>query len=140
MTALTHYTAFRTQLDGGILAGKVYSSIRLNGAEYVRANYVVAYPATPDRLSDGRLTAVQRAVSRARYRYDVRYVAVDPEGVLMLAQAGRERLVGARLTVPGRSLTSVRVVEDVEEGSVLPDRTAGLFYLTDTFEFWSDPA
>lgn len=139
MTAAAHYTAFKTQLSGGILDGRVHDAVRFNNGQPVRDNYVVAYPSTAHRLDDARYMAPQRSVSSALYRYDVRSVATSAAGVLLFAQTVRDRLIGQSVTVAGRRCDLIRLVDAVEESAVEFDKVADLFYLDDSFEFWSHP-
>ena len=136
------FSAFRARLEAHpILAGKIDTAIRITTTgEAVRENYVVAYPASPTRLDDDRYTAVPTAVSASDFDYDVRYVAVDADGVLILADATHKQLVGHRLTVAGRACSPLRLVPGVEEGRVEFDRASRLYYLDDTFRFTSRPA
>lgn len=136
MTATSHYAAVRTQLAGGILASRVYDAVRLNGALPVKDNYVVL---TPDasQLDDDRYTVVQATDATARYRYDVKSVATSLSGVLLYQDTVRSRLIGAVLTVDGRTLTPLQLVGAVEEGRVIYDSTAQLFHITESFELWS---
>lgn len=137
MTLNAHYNAFVEHLDHDILAGKIDEVVRVtSNGESVRENYVVVgldLP-TPD---DHRYTGTQSVDSEAVYRFDTRYVAVNRSGVLLLAQAGRERLLRAVLTVPDRKCDPIRLVDPVEEGRVQWDRTARLFYVDETYEFKS---
>ena len=132
------FTAFSTRLAAHtLLSGKVYDAVRLTDAgEPVRANYVVAKPAGPDRLDDSRYTALQRASSARRFTYDVRVVAVDATGVLLLADAAVAQLVGHSLTVAGRACDPIELVEGVEEAFEF-DRTARLHWVDLSFRFWS---
>lgn len=134
-----HYLAFKALVEGRSgLAGKVFSSVRITNGQPVSANYVVLFPDSPADLDDARFTAVQRAGSRARYRYDVRVVAVDAEGMLMLADAVMG-LVGLVPSVAGRVCERIRLVPAVEEGKGRHDSVTGLHFMDLTFEFWSRP-
>lgn len=132
------YAAFRARLESNAkLAGKVDSSVRLTTTgEAVKANYVIAYPAAPLGLDDMRFTALQRAESDREFEYDVRYVAVDADGVLVLAEAAHEQLIAHKLSVSGRACTPIRVVTD-DGRRVEFDRTARVFYMDESFRFWS---
>ena len=137
---LAHFLAFRAILVAiGALSDKVFSNVRLSNGSPVKANYVVLYPDAPAELSDGRLTALQRASSRARYRFDVRIVAVDAEGMLRLADAAMGT-IGSVPVVSGRTCTPIQLVPGVEEGKGRFDSTTDLHYLDLSFEFWSQPA
>lgn len=134
-----HFNAFRALLLAvPLLANKVYSNVRIAAGQPVRANYIVHYPDGPAELGDGRLTSPQRAVSRAKYRYDVRIVAVDADGLLLLADAVLS-LIGAIPVVDGRSCTPVVLVPGVEEGKGRYDSVTDLHYLDLSFEIWSQP-
>lgn len=134
-----HFNAFRALLVAvSILSNKVFSNVRITNGTPVRANYIVLYPDGPAELGDGRLTSLQRAVSRAKYRYDVRIVAVDADGLLLLADAVLS-LIGAVPVVDGRDCTPVKLVPGVEEGKGRYDSVTDLHYLDLTFEIWSQP-
>jgi len=135
-----HFNAFRALLVAvSILSNKVFSNVRLVAGKPVRENYIVLYPDGPAELGDGRLTSLQRAVSRAKYRYDVRIVAVDADGLLLLADAVLS-LIGAVPVVDGRDCTPVKLVPGVEEGKGRYDSVTDLHYLDLSLEFWSQPA
>ena len=133
------FNAFKTCLAAHtILSGKVDTVVRLNtDGSPVRTNYVIATPSVPDRLDDGRFTAPQQADSDRLLTFDVRTVAVDSDGVLLLTEAVITQVVGHELTVPGRRCERIRLVEGVEEGRVEFDRTARLFYVDMSFRFVS---
>lgn len=134
-----HYMAFRAWLTGDAwFTGKVDAVVRRNAAgDLVRANYAILTPAIPDRLSDERFTATQRATSSARFTFDVRCVAVDADGALLWAEKTIGRLVGHSLTVAGRSCDPITLVEGVEENAVEYDRVANLYYVDMSFRFHS---
>lgn len=135
-----HFNAFRALLVAvSILSNKVFSNVRITNGTPVRANYVILFPDGPAELGDGRLTSLQRAVSRAKYRYDVRIVAVDADGLLLLADAVLS-LIGALPVVDGRDCTPVKLVPGVEEGKGRYDSVTDLHYLDLSLEFWSQPA
>lgn len=135
-----HFNAFRALLVAvSILSNKVFSNVRITNGTPVRANYVILFPDGPAELGDGRLTSLQRAVSRAKYRYDVRVVAVDADGLLLLADAVLS-LIGAVPVVDGRDCTPVKLVPGVEEGKGRYDSVTDLHYLDLSLEFWSQPA
>lgn len=137
---LAHFLAFKALLLAvSVLANKVFSNVRMTNGQPVRANYVVLFPDGPADLDDNRLTALQRVDSRARYRYDVRVVAVDADGLLMLADAVMS-LIGKIPDVAGRTCTTVKLVPGVEEGKGRFDPVTDLHYLDLSFEFWSEPA
>ena len=136
---LAHFLAFKALLLAvSSLAGKVYSNVRTTNGTPVKANYIVLFPDAPNELGDGRLTALQRASSRARYRYDVRIVAVDADGLLMLADAVMS-LIGAVPVVSGRSCTPVQLVPGVEEGKGRFDPVTDLHFMDLSLQFWSQP-
>lgn len=133
-----HFAAFRSRLEGHtILAGKVETAVRITNGTPVRANYAVAFPAAPDRLGDDRFTSTQHGDSNAEYTNDVRLVATSADGVLLLADAAMEQMIGHVLVVAGRKCDPIRLVEGVEEGRVEYDRTADLYYIDLSFRFWS---
>ncbi|MDQ0726810.1 hypothetical protein [Microbacterium sp. W4I20] len=137
---LAHFTAFKALLLAvSMLSNKVFSNIRVTNGTPVRANYIVLFPDGPADLDDGRFTAQQRVESRARYRYDVRIVAVDADGLLLLADAVMS-LIGKTPVIVGRTSTPVVLVPGVEEGKGRYDSVTDLHYLDLSFEFWSQPA
>lgn len=134
-----HFNAFRALLVAvSVLSNKVFSNVRITNGTPVRANYVILFPDGPAELGDGRLTSLQRSVSRAKYRYDVRIVAVDADGLLLLADAVLS-LIGAVPVVDGRDCTPVKLVPGVEEGKGRYDSVTDLHYLDLSLEFWSQP-
>lgn len=136
---LAHFLAFKALLLAvSVLSNKVYANVRVTNGQPVRANYIVLFPDAPADLGDNRLTALQRVGSRARYRYDVRVVAVDAEGMLLLADAVMS-LIGAVPVVAGRLCTPVQLVPGVEEGRGRYDSVTDLHYLDLSLEFWSQP-
>lgn len=140
MTLSLHYEAFKEQMSGGILAGKVYDVVRYDGdGKPVRDNYAVLFPTSP-RRDDNRLTVINSVESDSLFRYDVRYVATSVSGVLLWQQRAQERLIppgGVRLNIPGRRCEAIKLVDPVEEGAYEHDRNANLFYVDETYEFWS---
>lgn len=134
---LAHFNAFKALLVAvAVLSNKVFANVRVTAGQPVRANYVVLFPDAPADLGDNRLTALQRADSRARYRYDVRIVAVDADGLLMLADAVMS-LIGKVPVVAGRKCEPVSLVPGVEEGKGRFDSVTDLHYLDLSFEFKS---
>ena len=133
-----HYDALKARIElAPTLTGKVDSSVRIKvPGEVVRDNYVVLWPTGPDDLGDGRFTGVQRAQSRARYRYDVRAVAVDANGCMLLAQAILDQTVGHTLTVDGRACRPCRLDEC---GRVQHDKTVNLYFQDLVIEVLSEP-
>lgn len=132
------FTAFKTRLAAhSLLSGKVFDAVRLtDSGEVVRANYVVVRPAGPDRLSDARYAGLQAPASKRRFTFDVRVVAVDADGVLLLAEAAVAQMVGYSLTVTGRRCDPIGLVEGVEEAFEF-DRTTRLHWVDLSFRFWS---
>lgn len=134
------YNAFVARLRAHtMLANKTDTVVRLTtGGEPVRTNYIIAFPAIPDDLNDNRYTAAQAFDSSRFLSFDVRVVAVDPDGVLMLAEAVMQQTIGHALTVPGRHCDPIKMATDgVEEGTVKFDREARLYYVDLSLEFWS---
>lgn len=121
------------------LADKTDTVIRIKDrGEAVRANYVVAFPAVPDDLTDNRYTALQRVDSDRYLSFDVRVVATSADGLLQLFDAVAEQLITHELVVPGRRCDPIRMATDsVEEGTVQFDRAAHLYYVDVSFEFVS---
>lgn len=118
-------------------ATKVETVVKVNAdGSPVRGNYVVLSPSVPD-LDDERYTAPQRADSTRRCRTDVRFVAVDTDGLLAMVEAIHGSLIGRTLVVSGRTCTRIRLLPGVEEGRVRFDATSRLVYLDETLEFWS---
>lgn len=132
---LEHYRALRTLLEGiqGIPAVEEVARVTDSG-EPVRANYVVAFPPRIPSLNDDRYTAMQSALSTARFRFDVRPVATTATAVLRFTDLILAAAVGQRLVVPGRVCDPMRLVEGVEEGATMYDRTARLYYIDFTLE------
>lgn len=132
-----HFNAFKALLLLiTILSNKVYTSVRLTNGTPVRANYIVLYPDAPADLDDNRFTAPQSVDSKAKYRYDVRVVAVDADGLLLLADAVMS-LIGKRPIVEGRKCDLIKLVPGVEEGKARYDSVTDLHYLDLSFEFTS---
>lgn len=135
---LAHFNAFKALLVAvSILSNKVYSNVRVTAGNPVRANYVVLFPDGPADF-DLRLTQQQSMGARTRWRYDVRVVAVDADGLMLLAD-GVLSLIGVVPVVVGRVCSPVRLVPGVEEGRGRYDSVTDLHYLDLSFEFWSQP-
>lgn len=131
------WVAFKAWCDHGILAGRLDTTIRVKTTgEAVRENYVVLWAAAPGLVND-RLTASQDPDADRLITYDVRAVAVDDDGVLLLTDAVIRRCVGQSLTAPGRVCDPMSLVEGVEEGRVEYDRATRLYYLDLSLRFWS---
>lgn len=134
-----HYLAFKLLLTAiANLSDKVFSAVRKTNGTPVRANYVVLFPDGPAELNDNRLSLPQRVDARSRWRYDVRVIAVDADGLLMIADAVAS-VIGKTPVVAGRSCSRVRLVPGVEEGT-RHDPVTDLFYMDMSFEFDSDRA
>lgn len=132
-----HFNAFRALLLAvAVLVGKVYDNVRRVDGKPVRANYIVLFPDVPAELGDNRFTARQQIYSRSKYRYDVRIVAVDADGLLLLADAVMS-LIGKIPNVTGRKCDPVSLVPGVEEGKGRFDPLTDLHYLDLSFEFVS---
>ena len=132
-----HFNAFKALLLLiPILSNKIFTSVRLTNGTPVRANYVIVFPDAPNELDDNRFTAPQSVDSKAKYRYDVRVVAVDADGLLLLADAVMS-LIGKRPMVEGRRCDAIRLVPGVEEGKARYDSVTDLHYLDLSFEFTS---
>lgn len=135
-----HFDAFKALLLAvAILANKVYSNVRVTNGSPVRANYIVLFPDGPADLDDNRYTAPQEVDSRSRWRYDVRVVAVDADGLMLLADAVMS-VIGKVPQVSGRKCERVTLVPGVEEGKGRYDTTTDLHYLDLSFQFWSGRA
>lgn len=133
---LEHYAAFRDHIRAvPSLTNRVYSDVRLNGDQPVRDNYVVLYPATPSTLHDDRYMIGQSVDSAAEYEFDVRAIAIDADGALMVADAVTGQVIGHRLIVAGRTCTRMRLVESSKRAQW--DRKADLHYIDMTFQFRS---
>ena len=135
---LAHFLAFKALLMAvPKLADKVYANIRTKaGGDLVLANYVVLFADGPADLDDERYTARQSIDSRSRWRYDVRVVAVDAEGMLDNADDVMS-VIGKTPVVEGRKCEPVRLVPGVEEGKGRFDPLTGLHYVDLSFEFKS---
>ena len=132
-----HLNAFKALLLAvTILANRVYSNVRIAGGSPVRDNYVVLYPDSPNELDDNRYSAPQDVDSRSRWRYDVRVVSVDADGLMKFADAVMS-VIGKTPVVAGRKCERVKLVPGVEEGKGRYDQTTDLHYLDLSFEFWS---
>lgn len=130
-----HFLAFRTLLLAiPILANKVFSNVRLTNGQPARANYVVHFADAPADLNDNRYTAPQSVDSKAKYRYDVRVVAVDADGLLLLADAVMS-VIGQRPIVAGRKCGLISLVPGVEEGKARYDSVTDLHYMDLSFQF-----
>lgn len=134
---LAHYNAFRALLLAvPVLANKVFDSVRRSAGQPVRANYVVLFPDAPAELFDDRFTARQRVDSKSTWRFDVRVVAVDAAGLLVLADAVTSVIAKAP-AVAGRRCEPVSLVPGVEEGKGRFDSVTDLHYMDMSFEFVS---
>ena len=134
---LAEFSAFKARLGGHtLLTGKVEPGARLKNGEPVQDNYVIADPSVPF-LDDARYLDGPDPEASAQHTFDVRVVATDTDGVLLLMDAAIEQMVGHALIVPGRVCDPVALVPPVEEGRVLFDRTTRLFYMDVSFRFWS---
>lgn len=134
------YDAFLARVRAHpLLSNKTDTVVRTDsGGTPVRANYVVVSPAVPDGLDDDRYTVLQSVDSNRFLSFDVRVVAVDADGLLMLVDAVMSQMIGHTLEVAGRHCGPIRMSTDaVEEGTVRFDRDARLFYVDMSFEFWS---
>lgn len=132
-----HFNAFKSLLVAvSILSNKVFTNIRLTNGTPVRANYVVLFPDGPNELGDDRYNARQRVDSKSRWRYDVRVVAVDADGLLLLADAVLS-VIGSVPGVAGRKCDPVSLVPGVEEGKARYDNVTDLHFCDLSFEFWS---
>lgn len=132
-----HFNGFKALLTAvPQLTDRTYSNIRITGGSPVRDNYIVLFPDAPADLGDNRYTARQARDSKARYRYDVRVVAVDADGLLMFADWVLS-VIGERPVVVGRRCDAVSLVPGVEEGKGRFDSVTDLHYLDLSFEFVS---
>lgn len=135
------YNAFKLALsEPPQLAGKVETSMRVtNAGETVRANYAIAYPGVPE-FYDNRYTAGQVFESTRTCEFDVRFVAVDADGVMILAEAAMKHLLNRVLSVPGRVCDPIWLMAGVEENNLEFDRTSRLYYMDTSFSFVSRAA
>lgn len=136
------FNAFVTRLRAHtMLANKTDTVVRLNtDGTPVRTNYIVATPSSPVDLDDHRLSAPQRFESARALSFDVKVVAVDLDGLLLLQEAVQTQLIGHPLVVVDRSCSPMRLATDeLEEGRVKFDPTARLYYIVLTFDFESEP-
>lgn len=132
-----HFAAFRALLVAvSILANKTFSNVRITNGQPVRANYIVLFPDGPADLDDNRYTGVQARESRSRWRFDVRVVAVDADGLMLLADAAMS-VIGQIPVIEGRTCDRVSLVPGVEEGKGRYDSVTDLHYLDLSFQFWS---
>lgn len=132
-----HFNGFRALLTTvPQLASRTYSNVRVTAGSPVRDNYVVLFPDAPADLGDNRYTSRQVRDSRSRWRYDVRVVAVDVDGLLVFADWVLS-VIGQTPVVAGRRCDAVSLVPGVEEGKGRHDPVTDLHYLDLSFEFWS---
>lgn len=123
-----HYQALKARVEvHPNLNGIVHDSVRLSKGEPVRANYVILYPGGPD-LDDARVMKAQDMQATATYEYDVKVVAVDANGAILLADAVMTQLVGAKLAVPGRKLDPI-VLEECDQVQPETNVQDPLFYV-----------
>lgn len=136
MTAKAHYDAFRARMETvPQLAGKGHDGVRVNAnGSAVRENYFVLFPSLPVSLESGRYSLPDSSESDARYVFDVRFVAVNATGLLVLADPGVAALLGHRLVVGGRNCTPIELDS---RGAAVFDPVANLHYMDVAFEFWS---
>ena len=135
-TLQDHYDAVKVPLARGILASRVYDTVRVNGSTPVRDNYVVLIDDSPV-LDENRYTALDLPGSRSRHRFDVRSVATSANGRRMYQQAVRDNLIGVVPVVAGRVCSAVQLVGAVEEGQPEFDSTAQLHHVLESYEYWS---
>lgn len=132
-----HFNAFKALLVAvSILANKVYSNVRMTNGAPVRSNYIVLFPDGPNLLDDARYMAGQAVDSTSKWRYDIRVVAVDADGLLLLADAVLS-IIGKAPAVEGRTCDPVSLVPSVEEGKARHDPVTDLHYLDMSFQFTS---
>ena len=139
MTLAAAYESVRVLLARGILASRVYDSVRKNGATAVRDNYAVLIDETP-RRERHRYTVLQLVDGRMRHRFDVRSVSTSTGGRRMYQDAVSTNLIGEVPQIAGRVCTAIEMVDPIEEGMPKYDQNADLYHVTDSFQFWSDPA
>ena len=131
------FAAFKARMEAStVLAGKVVPVARRDKDGLVRANYVVARTSAPDTIDAYRLTVVNTFASDRRFTWDVRAVAVDPDGLNVLTEAVLGQLVGHRLMVSGRECSPIVLVPNVE-GDDGYDSSADLFFRGMSLRFWS---
>ena len=132
-----HFAAFQALLLAvSILANKVFTNVRVTNGTPVRTNYIVLFPDGPNELDDDRYLARQAVDSKSRWRFDVRVVAVDADGLMLLADAVLS-LIGKVPAVEGRRCDPVSLVPGVEEGKARYDTVTDLHFLDLSFEFVS---
>ncbi|MBC8726060.1 hypothetical protein F6X37_32350 [Paraburkholderia sp. 31.1] len=134
------FAAFKARISSHpVLSGKVHDVIRrTDSGTPIRANYVAVSYGRPDRL-EGRYTQIVTAGNDRRYTWDVKVVAVNPDGLAILMEAVLDQMLGHELAVDGRKCTPITVVPDVDDNSGY-DRTTDLYYDTVSLRFWSRPA
>lgn len=127
-----HHAAARARLDAHtLLAGKVDDVVRLTpGDEPVMENFV-AIGTTLYGVRGERLTGEQSPDGDYGIGVAATVVAVDAAGAYLLMDAVSEQLIGHRLTVPGRALTSF---EREELGEPQWDPRARMVYIEAVFE------
>jgi hypothetical protein len=132
-----HFNGFKALLTAvPQLTDRTYSNIRITGGSAVRDNYIVLFPDAPADLGDNRYTSRQARDSKSRWRYDVRVVAVNADGMLLFADWVMS-VIGKTPIVAARKCDPVSLVPGVEEGKGRYDSATDLHYLDLSFEFVS---
>lgn len=137
MTDKAHFDAVAARIEAlAALAGKRHTAVRLDDSgDPVRANYVVQYPLVPILLDDQRYTARQSVTATVGYEFDVRAVAVDADGLMLMTGAVKSQLVDHTLVVAGRECWPIMLETPGEPARY--DKTARLHYVDMTFNFRS---
>lgn len=132
------FAAFKTALGTPtVLAGRVHTALRVKDGNFVRDNYAVAFPAVPVDFHDERFTALQLPDSDRFFSIETVFVAVDPDGVLTLAEAAVTQLLGKPLAIEGRRGEEVSLADASRGERSQWDPAANLHYMRLWFEFWS---
>lgn len=135
------FNAFKTELGvPSQLSGKVETTVKVDSSNNpVRTNYVIAYPDAPT-FDDSRFMGVQTFTSTRMVEIKVRFVAVDADGVMILAEAGFKHMLNRVLSVAGRVCDAIKVDAAGELGQVEYDRASRLFFMDVVFMFTSRSA
>lgn len=136
-----HYAAVKALLKAdSALSTRVEDSARVGKDGLpTRETYAILFGGGPEDLDDGRLTSQQRAISAAEFVYTVRSVAPTPDGARAVATKAFAQLVGATLTIEGRSCRPIR---HTGSDPLQPDDSISppIYYCDDEYTLNSDPS
>lgn len=137
MSEKTHFDAIKTRIEAhALLDDKTFTAVRLDDSgDPVRSNYLVLYSLVTAVLDDDRYSSRQSVGSTVDYEFDVRVVAVDAVGLMLLVDAVKTQLIEHALSVSGRVCWPVRL--DTPGESARFDKDARLHYVDLSFMFRS---